>query len=309
MSFIIILYIAVVIGISLLVYIIYNTIKSKKKYNNNYNVPPSFFQISEEVQKNLESAQARLEQLEADYKNREQELKVQYDTLSQELKQDYLAQTTRARSQYEQQKDDFALMQAELSQTLDNYKAKAQAEQAFLQSNIDFYSSTRRALNEAILRSIAMEQEKEFYKIQVSTNNIEDIEIVSSIRAKLHDSVPLNKLVWTLYYQQPTSDMIKRVLNGRTDVSGIYKITSLTTGLVYIGKSTNIKRRWTDHVKTALGVGTLATSYFHRTMAEEKPHNFTFELLEEVPKENLTQKETYYINIYDTKNNGLNSLG
>lgn len=309
MSFIIILYIAVVIGISLLVYIIYNTIKYKKKNNNNYNVPASFFQISEEVQKNLESAQARLEQLEADYKNREQELKAQYDTLSQELKQDYLTQTTRARSQYEQQKDDFALMQAELSQTLDNCKAKAQAEQAFLQSNIDFYSSTRRALNEAILRSIAMEQEKEFYKIQVSTNNIEDIEIVSSIRAKLHDSVPLNKLVWTLYYQQPTSDMIKRVLNGRTDVSGIYKITSLTTGLVYIGKSTNIKRRWIDHVKTALGVGTLATSHFHRTMAEEKPHNFTFELLEEVPKENLTQKETYYINIYDTKNNGLNSLG
>ena len=41
-------------------------------------------------------------------------------------------------------------------------------------------------------------------------------------------------------------------------------------------------------------------------MAKEGVWNFTFELLEAVPKEQLTEREKYYIKFYDTKNYGLN---
>jgi hypothetical protein len=34
--------------------------------------------------------------------------------------------------------------------------------------------------------------------------------------------------------------------------------------------------------------------------------NYTFEILEEVPKEKLGEREAYYIDFYDTKNYGLN---
>jgi len=37
--------------------------------------------------------------------------------------------------------------------------------------------------------------------------------------------------------------MVKRVLNGEAP-SGIYKITRLKTGEIYIGKSTDVKARW-----------------------------------------------------------------
>ena len=34
--------------------------------------------------------------------------------------------------------------------------------------------------------------------------------------------------------------------------------------------------------------------------------NFTFEFLEEVPKEKLSEREAFYIDLYDTKTNGFN---
>ena len=33
----------------------------------------------------------------------------------------------------------------------------------------------------------------------------------------------------------------------REKICGIYKITNLINGKVYIGQSTNIERRWKDH--------------------------------------------------------------
>lgn len=34
--------------------------------------------------------------------------------------------------------------------------------------------------------------------------------------------------------------------------------------------------------------------------------NFTFEIIEEVPKENLTEREKWYINFYESDKYGLN---
>jgi hypothetical protein len=43
-------------------------------------------------------------------------------------------------------------------------------------------------------------------------------------------------------------------------------------------------------------------------MAEDGPENFTFEVLEETPKEKLRERESFYIDFYDSKNYGLNSV-
>ena len=99
--------------------------------------------------------------------------------------------------------------------------------------------------------------------------------------------------------------MVKRVLEGGAP-SGIYKITRLKTGEIYIGKSTDVKTRWIQHTKTAFGCGTIAHSILHTTMARDGIDQFTFELLEEVPKDKLTEREKYYISFYDSKKYGLN---
>ena len=94
-------------------------------------------------------------------------------------------------------------------------------------------------------------------------------------------------------------EMIKRVTGGR-DISGIYKITYLKTGEAYIGKTTSIKKRWGEHVKSSLDIGTIAHSSFHNRLKKDGLWNYTFEVLEEVPKENLTEREKFYIKLYGT---------
>jgi hypothetical protein len=41
-------------------------------------------------------------------------------------------------------------------------------------------------------------------------------------------------------------------------------------------------------------------------MAKDGLENFTFELVEEVPKDKLTEREKYWINFYGSKQYGLN---
>jgi hypothetical protein len=141
--------------------------------------------------------------------------------------------------------------------------------------------------------------------VLLDNNAISDMQILLSIRDKLISLENLDKLIYDGYIAKPANEMIKRVLNSRAP-SGIYKITRIKTGEIYIGKSTDIKKRWGEHCKTAYGVGTIAHSILHTTIKRDGIENFTFELLEEVPKDKLTEREKYWITFYDSKNYGLN---
>jgi hypothetical protein len=131
------------------------------------------------------------------------------------------------------------------------------------------------------------------------------MQVLLNIRQNLTLQENLDKLIYEVYVSKPAAEMIKRVLNGRAP-SGIYKITRLKTGEIYIGKSTDVKKRWSEHTKTAYGVGSIAHSTLHTTIKKDGIENFTFELLEEVPKDKLTEREKYWIAFFDSKNYGLN---
>lgn len=167
--------------------------------------------------------------------------------------------------------------------------------------------SKRDAINEEILRQRKIAEEQDFYKIHFTEADKKDIEILRPIAPRLQHPEVINKIIWTSYYQKPLAELRKRLLpNG--DISGIYKITRIKTNEIYIGQSTSIDRRFQDHVKTALGVGTLANSQFHRVMSEDGPENFYFEILEEVEKDKLRERESYYINWFKSDKYGLNTL-
>ena len=183
-----------------------------------------------------------------------------------------------------------------LKQQLENTKAELEVER-----------SKRAAINEEIRRRRQVEEEQDFYKIQFSDEDKNDVEILRSIAPRLRHPEAINKVIWSAYYQKPLAELRKRILvNG--DVSGVYKITRLKTNEIYIGQTTSVDKRWQEHVKSALGVGTLASSQLHRAMAADGCENFTFELLEIVPKDKLRERESYYIDFYDSKTYGLNSV-
>lgn len=176
-----------------------------------------------------------------------------------------------------------------------------------IKSELEEERIKRAAINEEILRQKQIEEQQDFYRIQLDPNEIGDIEILRDTARRLQRPEIINKIIWSGYYQKPLAELRKRLLpNG--DISGVYKITRLKTNEIYIGQTTSIDKRWQEHVKSALGVGTLASSQLHRVMASDGPENFTFEILEEVPKDKLRERESYYIDFYDSKNYGLNSV-
>ena len=172
-------------------------------------------------------------------------------------------------------------------------------------ASLDDYKKKQQVINEAILRQRAIDEQQDFYRVNLSEFAIEDIKLLQEIRQKLHTSDNLNKLIYDVYVSKSVTEMVKRVLQGRAP-SGIYKITRLKTGEIYIGKSTNVKDRWIQHCKTVYGAGTIAHSILHTTMAKDGLEQFTFELVEEVPKEKLTEREKYWIMFYGSKEYGLN---
>lgn len=186
-------------------------------------------------------------------------------------------------------------------------KAQMQSEIEAIKNELEVERSKRAAINEEILRARALEEQQDFYRIQLDPDDTEDIQLLRSITARLRHPEAINKVIWTGYYQKPLAELRKRLLpNG--DVSGVYKITRLKTNEIYIGQTTSVDKRWQEHVKSALGVGTLASSQLHRVMAADGCENFTFELLEVVPKDKLRERESYYIDFYDSKTYGLNSV-
>ena len=182
---------------------------------------------------------------------------------------------------------------------------ETEQELARVRAELDDYKKKQQAINEAILRQRAIDEQQDFYRVNLSDFAIEDIKLLQEIRQKLHTSDNLNKLIYDVYVSKSVQEMVKRILEGGAP-SGIYKITRLKTGEIYIGKSTNVKDRWIQHCKTVYGAGTIAHSILHTTMAKDGLEQFTFELVEEVPKDKLTEREKYWITFYDSKNYGLN---
>lgn len=176
-----------------------------------------------------------------------------------------------------------------------------------IKEELEIERSKRSAINEEILRQKKLQEQEDFYKIQLPEIEKSDIEILRATAPRLRHPEAINKIIWSNYYQKPLAELRKRLLpNG--DYSGIYKLTRLKTGEIYIGQTTSIDKRFQDHVKSSLGVGTLASSQLHRTMAIDGPENFTFEILEKVEKDRLKERESYYIDFYDSKNYGLNTV-
>ena len=190
--------------------------------------------------------------------------------------------------------DEFAQNTQDLQLELERIKAE-----------LEEYKKKQQAVNEAILRQRELDEKQDFYRVCLSEFTIEDINLLQEIRQKLHTSESLNKLIYDVYVSKQVQEMVKRVLQGGAP-SGIYKITRLKTGEIYIGKSTNVKDRWQQHCKTVFGAGTIAHSILHTTMQKDGIQNFTFELLEEVPKDKLTEREKYWIAFYGSKEYGLN---
>ena len=96
---------------------------------------------------------------------------------------------------------------------------------------------------EAAKRQEEMETAQDFYRLNLSEIDIEEIIKLREVTALLRDSEPLNKVIWKVYYEKPYTDLIGRVVGSGTH-TGIYKITNIESQKCYVGQAADIASRW-----------------------------------------------------------------
>lgn len=272
---------------------------------NKYNKPNGILEkrYLEEEQK----YKVKVEELEKSLNKERARINQEISTLKQNYKLEQDIQKLNLEKNYNELKRQYDNEIEEYIDTLDNQCIYAQEQLQELSDQIDEYQTKQNVINDEILRRREIQEKEEYYKVQLLPDAIEDIAILNAAKDRLHNSVGLDKVIYDVYVRKPVNEMVKRIL--KTEPSGIYKITRLKTGEIYIGKSTNVADRWKQHCMSAFGVGSIATSILHLKMKEDGLQNFTFELLEEVDKADLGNRERYWINFYESNKYGLNEKG
>ena len=181
----------------------------------------------------------------------------------------------------------------------------ASQEKQQIQNEIDKLKSSLSAGVEARLREQKIKEQKDFYKLSISEADLSDVKMLENLKTSFHKPVVLSKLIWTQYFQKQMTELCDRIL-GKKTVCGIYKITNLLTEQCYIGQSVNISDRWKQHCKCGLGIEASITNKLYNSMQKDGVWNFTFELLEQCPKDLLNEKEKFWIQMYQSNKFGLN---
>ena len=266
------------------------TVSEQITYSNNQlRQVNDTLQVQRERAKNYEAGLRELAEESA--KTYEKDLMKIADTRAAEAK---AKMQQEAKKQHEELMAQFGEKAAEMNEQL-----------SALTESINEYSAKQAAINEAIMRQRALEEQQDFYRVCLGPEAANDVEILNAARRNLKKPEIIDKIIYDNYIGKPVLEMIKRVLQNTT-CSGIYKITCIKTGEIYIGRSTDIKSRWQQHCKSAFNCGTIAHSLLHTKMKQYGIEQFTFELVEQVPKEQLSERESFYIDFYQSKKVGLN---
>lgn len=144
---------------------------------------------------------------------------------------------------------------------------------------------------------------RDFYRLVLSKEDIDEIRKLREIIPYLRDKEPLNKVIWKVYYEKPYTDLIGRVI-GAAAKTGIYKITNIDNGMCYVGQAASVADRWKQHIKRGVGAETPTRNKLYPAMYELGPENFTFELLESCDRSLLDEREDYWQEFYHAKDYG-----
>ena len=188
----------------------------------------------------------------------------------------------------------------------DKAVAKLALEFHNVNAELDKLKATRKATMEANLREEEIKNKLDFYCLKPKTTDINDIRTLEGIKYQLNNPRILSMLIWSTYFQKDMTTLCNRIL-GLNTITGIYKITNQINNKCYVGQSVDIGKRWKDHAKCGLGIDAPQGNKLYKDMQEIGIWNFSWELLEACPRDQLNEKEKYYINLYQSQDFGYNS--
>ena len=160
--------------------------------------------------------------------------------------------------------------------------------------------SLEHAAIEARMREYENKDQEAFYTIQLTERDIAEINEIIEVIEMFRNPTPIRKALFEIYYRKPLKDLRQRVTKGKK-ISGIYKITLIETGQCYIGQSVDISNRWLQHCKRGFGVEPVTNNKLYPEMQKYGIHNFKYEIIEEVEKDLLTEREKYWSEYFGAK--------
>ena len=213
------------------------------------------------------------------------EMQQQFNSAAEQAKNDYLSLLEESSEEYLKELEEINVKLEEAKNSLNETRTKANA------------------IIEVNKRAEMEKEQKDFYRLQLTEIDIEEIKKIRSIEPYLRKTEPLNKVIWKSYYEKPYTDLIGRVV-GQNRKSGIYKITNINNGKVYVGQAVDIAERWRQHIKRGIGADPPTQNKLYPAMLAEGVENFTFEIIEECPAAKLTEREKYYTDIFAAQSYG-----
>lgn len=207
---------------------------------------------------------------------------------------------------YQEKEKEYDTYEQNLNTAYSNLQFKLMQESDAVKAELTKIKETRAAAIEALIREKEIEEKLSFYCLQTTDNNLRDIAVLESVKIKLTNPRILSMLIWQTYWRTPMTNLCNNVI-GNTVKTGIYKITNQKTKECYIGQAVDLASRWKDHAKCGLGIDTPPGNKLYKAMQEFGIWNFSWEVLEFCPRDQLNEKEKYYIELYDSKNFGYNS--
>ena len=226
-----------------------------------------------------------------------------YDLMVEDFTQRANLEIDQCKYLSEQAQEQYEEMMKELMQ---NYQQKSEETTQIMNTliaQLNEAAAKAQAITESNKKAELSREEKDYYRLQLSELDIEEIKKIRSIEPYLRKKEPLNKVIWKVYYEKPYTDLIGRVVGTGTHI-GIYKITNLINGMTYVGQSNNIAERWKQHIKRGVGADPPTQNKLYPAMLEFGAENFTFEIIEECSTAQLNEREKYYQQIFGSQEFG-----
>ena len=233
--------------------------------------------------------------------------KIIYDQAMETMQLQLEQSAEREREKFEKAKEEYLNeYQSMLSTGVEEYNtaiANLQYEKVRLETSIADARSIADAAIAANKRAYEIQQQNDFYKLNLTENDLSEIEKLKDIIPYLRDPEALNKVIWKIYYEKPYTDLIGRVV-GAGVKTGIYKITNTTNQMCYVGQAVNVADRWKQHIKRGMGAETPTKNKLYPAMLKDGVENFTFELIEECDRSLLNDREDYWQEYFKAKEFG-----
>lgn len=252
----------------------------------------------------LKGLDASLKEAEASAKGAADRFYEQSMQLAQErLERSLIDEGAKYQASIQQFQDEMAQIKQEYMADYQLTVDETTKQRTLLRKELQTLQSSVEAAVAAAKRAEEMINQQNFYRIQLSDIDIDEIEKLRSVEPYLRDKEPLNKVIWKVYYEKPTNDLIGRVIGSGTH-TGIYKITNIDSQKCYVGQAANLADRWKQHIKRGVGADAPTRNKLYPAMRELGPENFTFEVIEECERSLLDSREDYWQDYFKAKEFG-----